>query len=642
MKRILNTVKANAANLLLFVLVLGAALQPVPALAWWNGDWTARAKITLDTTSAGANINDPIGSVPVLVRLHSGNFQFDKAKQDGSDIRFLAGDDKTPLRFHIEKFDSLLGEALVWVNVPDLPPGAKTDLYVYYGNAKANGAEDAKGTYDASTVLVWHFGEKAGPAQDTTRWGNNAQNAGLPDAAAVIGGGIRLDGQTQVRLPASASLAWRDGQALTWALLVNSGPPQPGAVLFSRRDGANAFVIGFDNGVPFVSVTGPAGTQRATGTAPVAANSWHLLTVAASAGRIALYLDRDQVGTVAASIPALTSPAVLGGDSAGAPGFTGQADELEIANVARSAGTIAANAVSQGSDNSKFESFANDEDGGGSWLPVGLLVILKSISVDGWIVIGILTVMLVVCLVLMVDKTATLLRVLKGNRLFQRKFEQLSSDLTALDHDEAVSMGGLVLEGEKQAIGVSPLFQIYHVGSREIAHRATVYKNFASSGLSAESLAAIRASMDGKLIRELQSLRGMMVVLSISIAGAPFIGLLGTVVGVMNTFAGIGASGSVDIESVAPGMSSALMATAFGLGVAVPALFAYNIFQSVIKNMRDEMQIFVDEFVTKMAEFYRPEIEALPEAQMQVLADQIVARIGALYRPGALASSAGE
>ena len=45
------------------------------------------------------------------------------ARDDGSDIRFVAGDDKTPLTFHIEKYDSLLGEAFVWVKVPDLKPG---------------------------------------------------------------------------------------------------------------------------------------------------------------------------------------------------------------------------------------------------------------------------------------------------------------------------------------------------------------------------------------------------------------------------------------------------------------------------------------------------------------------------------------
>src|SRR5689334_12465586 len=102
-------------------LLLGAAalliLISSPAQAWWNDEWQLRKKITLDASATGANITDPIGTTPVLVRLHPGNFRFSATKDDGSDLRFVAGDDKTPLKHHVEKFDALLGEALVWVAV---------------------------------------------------------------------------------------------------------------------------------------------------------------------------------------------------------------------------------------------------------------------------------------------------------------------------------------------------------------------------------------------------------------------------------------------------------------------------------------------------------------------------------------------
>ncbi|MGL1363030.1 DUF2341 domain-containing protein, partial [Vibrio parahaemolyticus] len=78
-----------------------------------------------DTSSTGSNITETIGSIPVLVRLHVGNFRFANAKADGSDLRFVAADDKTPLKYHFEKYDSLAGEALVWVALPTLQPGAK-------------------------------------------------------------------------------------------------------------------------------------------------------------------------------------------------------------------------------------------------------------------------------------------------------------------------------------------------------------------------------------------------------------------------------------------------------------------------------------------------------------------------------------
>ncbi len=109
-------------------LALGSTAQ-----AWWNPDYTLRKKITIDTTSAGGAITDPIGTTPVLIRL-SGDFNFGAAKDDGSDIRLIAGDDKTPLAFHLEKYDGVLGEAFLWVKVPDLRPGAVTDLWLYYGN----------------------------------------------------------------------------------------------------------------------------------------------------------------------------------------------------------------------------------------------------------------------------------------------------------------------------------------------------------------------------------------------------------------------------------------------------------------------------------------------------------------------------
>ena len=96
-----------------------------------------------------------------------------------------------------------------------------------------------------------------------------------------------------------------------------------------------------------------------------------------------------------------------------------------------------------------------------------------------------------------------------------------------------------------------------------------------------------------------------MVLLTIAISGGPFLGLLGTVVGVMITFAAIAAAGDVNINAIAPGISAALLATVAGLAVAIPALFGYNILITRNKNVSADMHVFVDEFVTRMAELYR-------------------------------------
>jgi biopolymer transport protein ExbB len=104
------------------------------------------------------------------------------------------------------------------------------------------------------------------------------------------------------------------------------------------------------------------------------------------------------------------------------------------------------------------------------------------------------------------------------------------------------------------------------------------------------------------MIREIQRLNSQMVVLTISIAGGPFLGLLGTVVGVMITFAAIAAAGDVNVNAIAPGIAAALVATVAGLAVAIPALFAYNYLIGRIQALTADMQVFVDELTTRIAE----------------------------------------
>ena len=203
------------------------------AFAWWNDEWTIRKKITLDITSTGSAISDPVGTAAILIRLHDGDFQFANAKEDGGDLRFVAEDDKTLLTYHIEKFDSLLDEAFVWVKLPDLKPGTRTSFWLYYGNSgeKAVKADDPKGTYDADTALVYHFAGHGQPPLDATKFGNNAANAGIPDDGSFIGTGLRLDGQGTITIPASPSLA--SGAVLTWSAWIKLSVLQPDATIFS-------------------------------------------------------------------------------------------------------------------------------------------------------------------------------------------------------------------------------------------------------------------------------------------------------------------------------------------------------------------------------------------------------------------------
>ncbi|UCF54533.1 MAG: DUF2341 domain-containing protein [Bradyrhizobium sp.] len=627
------------APVLLAMLFL-AALWPSPASAWWNEQWTLRKKITIDTGPSGAGISDAIGATPVLVRLHVGNFRFGAAKEDGVDLRFVAADDKTPLKHHVEKYDSLLGEALVWVGVPDLKPGAKNDIWLYYGNQKTPAAVDAKGTYDPDTLLVYHFNDRSTPAQDVTAWANTAQNAVPGAEGAIIGQGARLDGQTALTLPGSPSLVVAENGELTWSLWIKMTAPQPGAVLFSRAEGANGLTVGLDNGVAFVEVTNAGNTQRSAGGAAIAAGTWHQIAFTAKGAQIILYVDGNQAATLAAGLPTMTGAAQLGraasapaadaaapaadaaqaAPAAAAPagaaaGFAGDIDEFQIAKVARSAGFIKLGAIGQGPDQAKLMAFSVDEENAG-WFSGGYFgVILRSVTLDGWVVIGLLAIMAVISWYVMVDRISYLNRVSAGNTIFLKHFRETSTDiggLLALDAEENdPGFGGELGKKQRKAIHASPLYRLFAAGAQEIRRR------FAGGGfrrLSPQAIQSIRAVLDSGFVRESQRLNRLMVMLTIAISGGPFLGLLGTVVGVMITFAAIAASGDVNVNAIAPGIAAALVATVAGLGVAIPSLFAYNYLTIRIKDVSSEMQVFLDEFVTRIAESYDVPDEPVKQA----------------------------
>jgi biopolymer transport protein ExbB len=577
------------------------------AHAWWNDKWTVRKKITIDTTATGGAVSDPIGTTPVLIRLS--DFNFSAAKDDGSDIRIVADDDKTSLPYHLEKYDSLLGEAFVWVSVPNLKPGATTTLYLYYGNQGDMTVEKddhAKPTYDDDTVLVYHFADKPGsPPADASAGGNTAQNAGLSDDGSLIGPGLRLDGKTMVGIGASGSLGWASASPMTWSAWIKPAVLAANTVIFSRRDGASDFLVGLDSGVPFVEING---TRSAAG-APVAANSWHHVAVVAESTKTTIYLDGAVYGSVSAALPTLNSASRIGADSsdatAGNAPFVGEIDELEISRVARGPGFIKFAAVEQSADGAKTLSLGPDESPPAGFLSgaLGLFgVILKSVTIDGWVVIGILGIMSVVSWYVMITKFFYVNSVQKCNHLFLREWQTLSSDLTALDHSDTKAIGGGSGPRIQRMIHRSPLYRIYHIGSGEIGRRLAN-----GQGLSTRSIQAIRASLDGGYVRENHQLNDGLVFLTISIAGGPFMGLLGTVVGVMITFAAIAATGEVNISAIAPGLAAALVATVAGLLVAIPALLGYNYLVARLKTVTADLQIFIDEFVTKMAEFYSAE-----------------------------------
>jgi biopolymer transport protein ExbB len=324
-------------------------------------------------------------------------------------------------------------------------------------------------------------------------------------------------------------------------------------------------------------------------------------------------LDGVPVGSTPVTLAEVGGNFTVGAAN-GAKFLTGDVDEVEVSKVARSAEWIKASAASQSMDSNLvlFGADGQREAGGQTSY---FVTIAKNLTADGWVVIGICMAMLVIALGIMIVKAVYLTRVERANAKFLAEFRRIgTTDATALDQatparadelDDAPSMASLANDPNK--FGASTLYRLYHHGVRELNKRVAAKSVGAARTeiLSAQSIDAIRAAMDGTMTRLQQSLSSQMVLLTIAISGGPFLGLLGTVIGVMITFAAIALAGDVNVNAIAPGVAAALAATVAGLAVAIPALFGYNWLNTRIKSISADNRVFVDEFVTLLAEQYR-------------------------------------
>lgn len=591
---------------------------PMICHAWWNDEWNFRKEITLDLSAAGANITGSPADVPVLIRLHLGNFgYFGDTKPDGSDLRFVAGDEKTPLKFHVERYDATSNLAFVWVKVPRLAGGTATEkIFLYYGNTNAPAGADAPGTYDANQVLVYHFG--ADPvATDSTAFGNNSGTfTAEANPASLIGAGVKFAGTTSIGVPSTASLRLTPDRGVTVSAWVRIEAPQTDAYVAELAGSNRALALGI-NGTQVFARLAENGQEKASAQSAgvLVPGQWHHLALTAAAGRMTLFVDGAEVAASPVELAEIAGTFTLGASAGGTNFLTGEVDEVQVSNVARSAEWLQAAARSQGQEAPLvvYGGDAQKEGGEVSYFAITM----KNVTIDGWVVIIILAVMFVIAMLIIISKALYLGRIQKANAAFLKEFESLKGDPTALDKpedadspgDSALDESGFMphLQSEKQdKYRVSTLYRLYHHGVQEMTGRIGLKSAGARAvtTLTPQAIEAIRATMDATLVRLTQKLQSQMVMLTIAISGGPFLGLLGTVVGVMITFAAIAASGDVNVNSIAPGIAAALAATVAGLAVAIPALFGYNWLNTKIKEINADQRVFVDEFVTRVAEHY--------------------------------------
>ena len=122
--------------------------------------------------------------------------------------------------------------------------------------------------------------------------------------------------------------------------------------------------------------------------------------------------------------------------------------------------------------------------------------------------------------------------------------------------------------------------------------------------ISPGSFDQVRVSLERAASTQGLALEKGMIILSTAVAGGPFIGLLGTVWGVMETFSGIARANAASLTAMAPGVAGALIATVTGLFVAIPAMFAYNYMVTMVRGITQELDAFASEYATAIEHKY--------------------------------------
>src|SRR6266481_1280752 len=205
----------------------------------------------------------------------------------------------------------------------------------------------------------------------------------------------------------------------------------------------------------------------------------------------------------------------------------------------------------------------------------------------------------IVCLVLfslhawtvMIGKAVQMRRAKRLNQFFNTEFHTQKGVLDVFDR-------------RVQAEGC-PLFKVYQAGSLELDKRL---KNPEGQGrkqfVSLKGMEHVKRSLENTVAQESLKLESGLILLAIAVSGAPFLGLLGTVWGVMSTFGHIAQQGSATMAAMAPGVAAALVTTVAGLLVAIPSMFGYNWLVHTLRVLTVELDNFAQELVSKMETEY--------------------------------------
>ncbi len=194
----------------------------------------------------------------------------------------------------------------------------------------------------------------------------------------------------------------------------------------------------------------------------------------------------------------------------------------------------------------------------------------------------------------MIAKAVQMRRAKKLNQFFTTEYRTQKSVLDVFDR-------------RVQADGC-PLFMVYQAGSLELDTRL---KNSDGNGrksfVSLKAMEHVKRSMENTVAQESLKLESGLILLAIAVSGAPFLGLLGTVWGVMSTFGHVAQQASASLAAMAPGVAAALITTVAGLLVAIPSMFGYNWLVHNLRVLTVELDNFAQDLVSKMETEYLEE-----------------------------------
>ncbi|WP_424191849.1 MotA/TolQ/ExbB proton channel family protein [Ampullimonas aquatilis] len=548
-------------------------------------------KIKIDFESSGLKLSEPLTGLVIPLRLHSGNFDFFDVRDDGKDLSVFSQNGHDEIPIHIERWDPLNELGLLWIKIPTLSskdPQLTLDLQAdrlktdIQGEAEKINAKSA--IYDEHHVAVLSFDGSG--QHDTSIYHNDISDIPKLDQAGILGNAAALQ-EAPIVLPHADVLQLKNDGALTLFVWIKLSDISRPAIIYEQRAKDQGLRVEIKDGQLHVHIEAHGLPIDIVG-GQIQAQTWHHLGVSIGSGRAVLYVDGQSVAQAKASLPDVNSEVRLG------TGLVGLIDQVELSDEVRSSDWVHATVLAQKPD-SRLITVLTDEDASSEGHNY-FSILISNLTTDAWIVIALLMLMLIIAIFVMLNRVYLVKRVTRANADFLDWFQ------SALDGQKLAELK----PKDVRELADSTLMKLYQVGFRELSRRNSgkTTKSGLRMVLSPQSIVAIRAFVDSEKTRQTHRLNARMVLLSIAISGGPFIGLLGTVMGVMITFAAIAAAGDVNINAIAPGIAAALLATVAGLSVAIPSLFAYNWLSSRIQNLVDEMDMFVDEFIPCIAEIY--------------------------------------